>query len=944
MSSRNDIPAVPESVDPALRRTLQRMREEMRSLLGFVGDDPAIRSSTSGNLGGGGGGITIIGGGGGDDGGGGEVDLTPPPTPSDFAAQPGITTVFLSWSGIGYPQGHGHKRALIYGVQKSVTDPTVPVFADAEVVAEAFNALTIYALTSEPNIRWHLWLTFESVDGVESTTPAGGVNGVVVTTGMDVRGMIDILTRAAEDPGFPYSRLTLRGGLINVADDDGNYSPVFNIVTTAFTQNGVLVPPGVYISDGYIANGTITNAMIGNAVIDDAKIATLSAVKFTGGEMRVGSFLQSTNYTSGPSGVGFRINADGSAELQATYIRGQLVATQINSNGLSIRDGLGNVILNAGGTPSIAPSVVISDGSGITLADLVAGTEPAAVVDISGPQVFKTPANSTTPDPVSVTLTATATGLDSPTYVWKVDGTVQSGATTSTFTLPSFAHTVGSKLVRVDVTGSGGKTAYDTITVYSLKDGDNGYSAGLTNENQSIVCSYLGVPNAGQFPITSQFIVAQGADFLTSGVTYSVVSSTGFVGAAIDTDGNITVSGITADNATAKFKAEVDDGPTFERVLKAHKVKEGVPGADGNTGPAGQRGSIVGYSNSVTPPIYSTAPWNGTSDDTNATNLIWQMLGNTGSAPNTTHLRIGDAVTLKTATNTAAATRFWSGTAWLDPGVVISGNLLVGGTISGATNINISGFGQIEGGRSYSIVAPADGGIISRTAAFISNTTMGQDFGVVGYTSQSSVGAGVYGLNQSLTVGVGVWGRGPTGVRANSTTATGDALYSVAQPSGYALNTIGRVNISASSGAAFTASTTSGNAGIMTTTGTSANDDGLRVTAPGNSGNCQIRLRTTTGETGRSIMMRWDQSEFNIMQTASGSAGGGWTADRPFTITAGAAPFVTISRARFRDMSIATTGAAVAGFSGTKPGTAQTNHWMLTNINGADYYIPAWPA
>jgi hypothetical protein len=64
--------------------------------------------------------------------------------------------------------------------------------------------------------------------------------------------------------------------------------------------------------------------------------------------MQVGAYIESTNYTSGPGGAGFRINADGTAELQAAFIRGQLVAGQINARGLSILDGSGNVLLNAG--------------------------------------------------------------------------------------------------------------------------------------------------------------------------------------------------------------------------------------------------------------------------------------------------------------------------------------------------------------------------------------------------------------------------------------------------------------------------------------------------------------------------------------------------------------------------------------------------------------------
>lgn len=122
----------------------------------------------------------------------------------------------------------------------------------------------------------------------------------------------------------------------------------FIVQTAPTTINGVSVPAGVYMDTAFIRDGTITNAKIGNAAIDDAKIANLAAGKITGGTMQVGSFIQSTNYTSGAGGLGWRINADGTAELQAAYIRGQLTASQIDTRNLDIRDGAGNVIFSAG--------------------------------------------------------------------------------------------------------------------------------------------------------------------------------------------------------------------------------------------------------------------------------------------------------------------------------------------------------------------------------------------------------------------------------------------------------------------------------------------------------------------------------------------------------------------------------------------------------------------
>ena len=120
----------------------------------------------------------------------------------------------------------------------------------------------------------------------------------------------------------------------------------FIVRTSATTIGGVEVPVGVYITDGYIQNGTITNAKIADLAVDNAKIAFLSADKIRAGSISVGQYIQSANYVSGSAG--WKIDGSGSAEFGAASIRGQLVASQINSNGLSIRAADGTVILSAG--------------------------------------------------------------------------------------------------------------------------------------------------------------------------------------------------------------------------------------------------------------------------------------------------------------------------------------------------------------------------------------------------------------------------------------------------------------------------------------------------------------------------------------------------------------------------------------------------------------------
>lgn len=184
-----DIPSIPSSVADDLRWPLVRMREELQALLGFGPADRAALTQASGGTGS----TTVIvqevtGGGGGT-----TPDLTPPPTPSTFAAAAGFSQFIASWTGIGYTQGHGHKQANLYGVQRDPTsaDP-LPTFLDAQRINVAPNALLMISTASELNRRWHLWLTFETNDGVEGS-PAGGTNGVVVTTGQDINQLLTVL-------------------------------------------------------------------------------------------------------------------------------------------------------------------------------------------------------------------------------------------------------------------------------------------------------------------------------------------------------------------------------------------------------------------------------------------------------------------------------------------------------------------------------------------------------------------------------------------------------------------------------------------------------------------------------------------------------------------------------------------------------------------------------
>jgi hypothetical protein len=351
----------------------------------------------------------------------------------------------------------------------------------------------------------------------------------------------------------------------------------------------------------------------------------------------------------------------------------------------------------------------------------------------------------------------------------------------------------------------------------------------------------------------------------------------------------------------------------------------------GRAGNDGIRGNVTGYSASVSPPIFSVSPWNGATDDINARNVIWQMRGGNGSAPSNAHLVIGDTVTLRTANNSTAATKFWTGGDWAEPGVYISANFVAGGTISGLTNFSIAGYARIEGGAGFAVVEPISGSALTRNVALAANTTFSQDYGLVGYTNQSlGNGAGVYGYGANTVSGsIGVAGRGRWAVYGATMGAGGYSFYGE-----------GRGFFSAAEGPALQASTSSGH-GVIATTFDGAGD-AIRATAPAGGANGQIRLRTATNGSGRGLIQRNDGAAFYLLFTDNNDANGGWTAARPLTIDF-ASGGVTLSQLSLRDMQLLGAGTSAANFTGTKPGGPTTNNWMLMTINSQSWLLPAWP-
>lgn len=158
----------------------------------------------------------------------GDLDLTPPPTPTGFAVDGAISHVFIEHDAPLYRQGHGHKQTRVYGVNPTEAKPN-PVFADAIELGQF--AGQVWAMPSNPSTTWHLWIKWETNDGVLSIDPAGGTNGLVVRTGEDVGLLLDAMTGTITQ-GQLYQDLSSRIDLI-----DGNHPGSVNDRIQGAIQN-----------------------------------------------------------------------------------------------------------------------------------------------------------------------------------------------------------------------------------------------------------------------------------------------------------------------------------------------------------------------------------------------------------------------------------------------------------------------------------------------------------------------------------------------------------------------------------------------------------------------------------------------------------------------------------------------------------------------------------
>lgn len=348
MANLSDVPGVPTKLDQQLRSLLLSLREHVRQLRGYDGDKEA-RAVTLADLqtavgttivvtnpGGGGGGTT--------------PDYTPPPTPTGCVVVAGIDFLAYQTDAPTFTQGNGYARTRVYGAKWPTAQVDPPTRANAVLIDEFVGQ--VGSMPTDPATRWCVWLAWVTRDGVESSAAAGGTNGLQATTGQDVAPLLAALAGKVKNEQLdPASNFIFRANLFTIAPAAGGLPNVlpFSVLTApTMTPAGELLPAGTYIDAAYIRNLEAALGRFQNAFITNAMIVSVSASRITSGVISVGNYIQSSNYTSGSNGAGWRINGDGTAELQAAYIRGKITANQMDTRDLVVRNTAGTPILGAG--------------------------------------------------------------------------------------------------------------------------------------------------------------------------------------------------------------------------------------------------------------------------------------------------------------------------------------------------------------------------------------------------------------------------------------------------------------------------------------------------------------------------------------------------------------------------------------------------------------------
>ena len=553
------------------------------------------------------------------------VDLTPPPTPTGVVITAGVGTVFIKHDNPTYLMGRGHKKTHVFGLKSSPAQAAAGyTFANAAANGEIAQFTgNVFNFSSDPSTEWHIWLKWESNNGILSTIPSGGTTGSIAETAVDVSTLLQALTgeistsqltaalsssvgtipnlnnqytmkinTSGQIAGFGLAGTTSASG--NATSDFAVQADKFWIAPPAFSS---ATAPSTNLYKGYIWVDTsvpatpVTKYWTGTAWSLVAQTLTPFTVVTTpttvGGQtINPGVYIDTAYIKDGTitnAKIGdATITSAKIGSVDATTITvNQLTSSQINSNGLSIRDTSGNLLLDASNS-QLGVSLFVGTGGNQKLLSTVA-------------------AYASTPNTAFIGEFAIA-----PTF-------------TSTKSFTTYVSTAG--VVTITSTAAHGFVLGSKVTITA-----NAALAG--------VYDVIEIPSATTFKILK---IGQ-ANGTVTGTTGTL---NGF---------------LYAENSVYK---NTTDGNSY--------ILTGSPLAWTSfisKGVNGDRGSAWAYLSGYT-------AWNATTE-TAVNTYFTNTYGGTK--------RINDTVTVY-GTN-FSQTRVWNGTAWIQVTVAIDGNLLVKGTVA----------------------------------------------------------------------------------------------------------------------------------------------------------------------------------------------------------------------------------------------------------------------
>lgn len=432
---------------------------------------------------------------------------------------------------------------------------------------------------------------------------------------------------------------------------------------TATKVTQLEVSLGNYYQDGTAGRVQLEEELTTQASFVDG-LRGQYTLKIQAGGALAGFGLAASEVNGTPSSA-FLISADKFAIVAPDY-----------SGGLTTAPNLNNIPFGVDSSGVYINGQVRINATGLQLDQL-----SRSVVLTAPTNLFKQNASGAW-DVDTITITANKLGGVTAIPVWTVTSGSYGGSLPNGNSLTVSRSSMSSDVVTFKATVTEGGFNYsDEYTIAKVADGSNAITAILSNEAHSLSADTAGnVP--GYNGSGTDIRVFEGASALnydgsgTSNGTWTVTAAgTNITPGTITDSGSYATVGNHANFLTAQDLASIIytisgktlGGASFSvtKTQSFSKSKTGAQGATGAAGPAGangQRGSQTFYA--------SGSSWSNTT----ANNIVTTVTGSSTRV-------IGDTVVISNGSS-FSETRYWDGTAWVSPGVVIDGNLLVNGSIA----------------------------------------------------------------------------------------------------------------------------------------------------------------------------------------------------------------------------------------------------------------------